>query len=63
MTRTATFTLVIGGGGGGGTWSAGTPYAVGALVTYNGVGYRCVIAHTSQSTWTPDVTPALWART
>ncbi|MFB9660616.1 carbohydrate-binding protein [Glycomyces mayteni] len=63
VTRTATFTLVIGDGGGSGTWSAGTAYAVGALVTYNGVGYRCVIAHTSQSTWTPDVTPALWART
>ena len=24
--------------------------------------YKCVQAHTSQSTWTPDLTPALWAR-
>ncbi|MEU6859378.1 carbohydrate-binding protein [Glycomyces sp. NPDC046736] len=63
VTRTATLTLVIGGGGGGETtWQTGTAYQVGAQVVYNGVQYRCTIAHTSQSTWTPDVTPALWAR-
>jgi streptogrisin C len=65
VTRTATFTLVIGDDDGGGetTWRSGVAYAVGDQIVYNGVRYRCVIAHTSQSTWTPDVTPALWART
>ena len=24
--------------------------------------YRCVQGHTSQRDWTPDATPALWAR-
>ncbi len=47
-------------------WASGVPYAVYTMVTYgeNEVGdpqlYRCVQAHTSQSDWTPDVTPALW---
>lgn len=47
-------------------WATDTAYAVGAFVIYgeNGVGdpqlYKCVQAHTSQSDWTPDVTPALW---
>lgn len=65
VARTATFTLVVGDGGGGGetTWRAGVAYAAGDLVVYNGVGYRCVIPHTSQSDWTPEATPALWART
>lgn len=64
VTRTATFTLVVGDGGGGGetTWRSGVAYTAGAQVVYNGTGYRCVIPHTSQADWTPDVTPALWAR-
>jgi len=33
---------------------------VGALVTYDGEGYTCRQAHTSQPDWTPDVVPALW---
>lgn len=47
-------------------WATDTAYAVGSFVIYgeNGVGdpqlYRCVQAHTSQSDWTPDATPALW---
>jgi hypothetical protein len=32
----------------------------GDQVTYNGHLYRCLQSHTSQVTWTPDVTPALW---
>ena len=35
-------------------------YPVGAIVSYDGVLYRCVQAHTSQADWTPDRTPALW---
>lgn len=47
-------------------WANNAAYSVGTMVTYglNEVGdpqlYRCVQAHTSQSDWTPDVTPALW---
>ena len=36
-------------------------YPVGAIVSYDGVLYRCVQAHTSQADWTPDKVPALWA--
>lgn len=48
-------------------WAAGTAYKVGEMVTYgvNTVGdpqlYRCLQAHTSQTDWTPDATPALWS--
>lgn len=35
-------------------------YSVGDRVQYNGTLYKCVQAHTAQSDWTPDVTPALW---
>ncbi|RKE23315.1 M28 family peptidase [Streptomyces sp. TLI_171] len=60
-THTTSYTLVVNGGGGGTTtWAAGVAYKVGDVVTYNGVSYRCLQAHTSQSTWTPDVVPALW---
>lgn len=42
-------------------WESGVAYAVGNLRVYNDVLYKCVQAHTSQSDWTPDVTPALWS--
>ena len=29
---------------------------------YNGALYKCVQAHTPQSDWTPDKTPALWVK-
>jgi hypothetical protein len=41
-------------------WDTQTAYAVGSVVTFNGVTYQCTIAHTSQVDWTPDQTPALW---
>lgn len=44
-------------------WETDKAYAVGDRVKYNGLLYRCVQAHTSQSDWTPDITPALWVRT
>jgi chitinase len=46
----------------GGTWQPGVFYAVGANVTYGGLGYRCIQAHTSQVSWEPPNAPALWAR-
>ena len=41
------------------TWGL-ISYSVGDRVQYNGVLYKCIQAHTAQSDWTPDATPALW---
>lgn len=41
-------------------WAAGSAYAVGDRVQYNGTLYKCIQAHTSQSDWMPSATPALW---
>ena len=41
-------------------WATDTAYVVGDRVQYNGVLYKCVQAHTSQTDWMPDATPALW---
>ena len=41
-------------------WQTDTAYTVDDRIRYNGILYRCVQAHTSQTDWTPDVTPALW---
>lgn len=38
------------------------PYEVGDRIRYNDILYKCIQAHTSQSDWTPDVTPSLWTR-
>ena len=44
-------------------WETGIAYKVGDRRQYDGLLYKCVQAHTSQSDWTPDVVPALWVRT
>lgn len=41
---------------------AGISYAAGDRVMYGGVLYKCLQAHTSQSTWTPTDAPSLWAK-
>lgn len=41
-------------------WRSGESYAVGDRRQYSEKLYRCEQAHTAQSDWTPDVTPALW---
>ena len=41
-------------------WKTETEYEVGDRIRYSDVLYKCIQAHTSQSSWTPDVTPALW---
>ena len=41
-------------------WVVGKAYAVSDRAQYNGTLYKCVQAHTSQSDWMPDATPALW---
>ncbi|MFI6602128.1 M4 family metallopeptidase [Nonomuraea sp. NPDC050536] len=57
--HTATFSLTVSGSSQT-TWQPWTAYATGAVVTYNGVQYRCLQAHTSQPDWTPPAVPALW---
>ena len=41
-------------------WMTNTAYAIGERIRHNNKLYKCVQAHTSQSDWTPDKTPALW---
>lgn len=41
-------------------WQAWTHYNVGDEVTFNGVTYRCIQAHTSEPGWEPPNVPALW---
>lgn len=44
-------------------WSGdGASYKVGDRVLYGGVLYKCLQAHTSQSTWTPTDAPSLWTK-
>ena len=40
----------------------GISYAVGDRVMYGGTLYKCLQAHSSQSTWTPTDAPSLWAK-
>jgi hypothetical protein len=42
-------------------WVSNHSYLVDDIVLYYNAKYQCVQAHTSSSTWTPDVTPALWS--
>ena len=41
-------------------WQIGVKYSVDERVRYNEKLYRVVQGHTSQSDWTPDITPALF---
>ena len=41
-------------------WKPETAYTAQQRIRYEGKLYRCEQAHTSQSDWTPDITPALW---
>ncbi len=44
-------------------WSGdGIEYEVEERVSYNGTLFKCLTAHESQSSWTPDVSPSLWVR-
>jgi chitodextrinase len=52
--------LPVAASAGSPSWQPNTSYAVGALVVYDGVEYRCIQAHTSQVGWEPANTPALW---
>ena len=43
-------------------WAPNTAYAIGARVSYAGLNYQCLQAHTSIVSWEPPNTPALWQR-
>lgn len=44
-------------------WAPGSvAYKKGDRVTYNGVLYRVITAHTSQESWKPDVSPSLFTK-
>ncbi len=39
-----------------------TDYHTGDRIQYEGQLYKCLQDHTSQASWTPDVSPSLWVR-
>lgn len=41
-------------------WAVEHAYVVGERLQYKNVLYRVVQAHTSQTDWTPDITPAMF---
>ncbi len=43
-------------------WIPGAPVVVNDLRTSNGKLYKCAQAHTTQSDWRPENTPALWVK-
>lgn len=43
-------------------WAKDTEYTVGYKVQYGGKLYKVIQAHTSQETWTPDITASLYER-
>lgn len=43
-------------------WQADIAYVVDERIRYEGILYKCLQAHTSQSTWTPTAAPSLWAK-
>ena len=43
-------------------WNVGVTYEVGRYLQYKGVLYKVLQPHTSQETWTPDVTASLYAK-
>ena len=43
-------------------WTVGVVYAANDRVRYNDTLYKCLTNHTSQSDWTPEAAPSLWAK-
>lgn len=44
------------------SWRVGRECAAGDVLRYDGRLYRCLIAHTAQADWVPDVAPSLWTQ-
>jgi len=59
---TTTTTTQPPGGGTYPAWAPGTAYAVGSRVSYAGLDYQCLQAHTSITTWEPPNAASLWQR-
>lgn len=43
-------------------WKVNTWYEIGERVRHDGVLYKCISSHTSQSDWVPTDSISLWAR-
>lgn len=43
-------------------WDAGASYQEGDRVRYADLLYKCLTGHPAQESWTPDVSPSLWAK-
>lgn len=43
-------------------WNETKAYAVGDRVRYDSILYKCLQAHTAQTTWTPTDAPSLWTK-
>ena len=43
-------------------WQPGIDVQVGDVYSFGAFLWRCIQAHTTQGTWTPDLTPALWRK-
>ena len=43
-------------------WEEDVTYPVGRYITHNDILYKVLTEHTSQATWTPDVSPGLFAK-
>lgn len=43
-------------------WKTGVAYSVGERILYDDILYKVLQAHTSQSDWTPDAAPSLFAK-
>ncbi|RDI43263.1 carbohydrate-binding protein [Nocardia mexicana] len=44
-------------------WHLGARFEAGDTVTFNGIQYQCLQAHTvDDAAWTPEAASALWAK-
>ena len=43
-------------------WNETAIYTTGNRVRYGELLYKCLLDHTAQATWAPDVSPSLWVR-
>lgn len=43
-------------------WDTDTEYKAGNLRAYEDILYKCILDHTSQEAWTPDVAVSLWVK-
>ena len=43
-------------------WQPDKAYIKDERVSYEGILYKCLQAHTSQDNWTPTAAPSLWAK-